>query len=291
MNFNSDVLVESAIPNAGKDTVTHFANDQAIKCWLVSVLENNDGEFNEMERLKEHQRKVKIIMDSLCIFSDISSSSSYDEVAKSIIMTIHTDQDTMGSAVLDDCFDKLHFWKVEAVESNLVTISLIGDNDFEDETQSHFTARTRKAKTNIDFKQVGFLTVEGLDFVEPRIRDAIPAGYVAWKIDEDQVTRVEINPSSPRSEASSSKKKPTTAALTSPEQIAAMISKQVAEQVAKTLAALGQQPRSVADGTQSGQTLQQIDKSERAYDYVQLKVSSNLFFLNKGTPLRSHARK
>jgi Rps23 Pro-64 3,4-dihydroxylase Tpa1-like proline 4-hydroxylase len=50
-----------------------------------------------MERLKEHQRKVKIIMDSLCIFSDISSSSSYDEVAKSIIMTIHTDQDTMGS--------------------------------------------------------------------------------------------------------------------------------------------------------------------------------------------------
>jgi hypothetical protein len=51
------------IPYAGKDKVTHFANDQAIKCWLVSVLENADEEFAEMEGLKEAQRKIKILME------------------------------------------------------------------------------------------------------------------------------------------------------------------------------------------------------------------------------------
>jgi hypothetical protein len=79
MNFNSEVIIEPNVPTAGKDTVTHFANDQAIKCWMVTVLENNDDEFKDMHGLKENQRKIKIIMDSLCIFSDVSSSSSYDD--------------------------------------------------------------------------------------------------------------------------------------------------------------------------------------------------------------------
>ena len=160
MNFNSKTTEVNNIPIATKDTVTHFANDQAIKCWLSSVLDNQEYEFAEMEGLKEVQMKIKILMESLCIFSDISSALTYDEAVKTIIVTIHTDQDTMGSAVIDDCFDKFHFWKVEAVKSNLITINLIGEDGFEDETQPHFTAHTRKAKSNIDFKQVGFLDSE-----------------------------------------------------------------------------------------------------------------------------------
>ena len=53
------------------------------------------------------KKEIKILMDSLCIFSGSSSSPTHDEVAKAIIVAIHTEQETMGLAERDDWFDKL----------------------------------------------------------------------------------------------------------------------------------------------------------------------------------------
>ena len=100
MDFSGE-SVETIVPVAGKDTVTHFANDQVTKCWLMSVLENADDEFGGIDNLKEVQRKIKILMDSLCIFNDVSQDTAYDAMAKSILVSIHTDQESMGTAVFD----------------------------------------------------------------------------------------------------------------------------------------------------------------------------------------------
>jgi hypothetical protein len=108
MNFSGE-SVEINVPRASKDTVTHFANDQVTKCWLMSVLENIDDEFVNIDGLKEVQRKIKILMESRSIFTDLSQDLSYDIMARSILVTIHTEAETMGSAVLDDCFDEVVF--------------------------------------------------------------------------------------------------------------------------------------------------------------------------------------
>ena len=179
-------------PEANEDSSLRFKNSVTVRQFLKNVADDDDGTYSTIDDFDLTRSKIRGFMKFSMTMDQLNSSMTTINFAGSIVVLVDSEDIELSIDSVLPALSNMSFWLFERLDATSVGLTLVGKNIFEDSTQSVIQLKTsKKASHGINLRELGVLTTAGLAKLPPHIRNAIPRGFVAWQLgneDEENFT-------------------------------------------------------------------------------------------------------